>query len=167
MYQPYLGEIALCSFNFPPKGWAFCDGSILQINPSNKALFSLIGNRYGGDGRTTFALPDLRGRIPFAAGKTISVGQSGGEEKHPLTVAEMPSHTHSVYGAAGAANQPSPAGNYWAGQTGLSPFSDTYDTTLATGAISEWGSGVAHENMPPFMALNYVIALIGEYPSSN
>lgn len=166
MYEPYLGEIALCSFNFPPNGWAFCDGSLLQIKP-NQPLFSLLGTRYGGDGITTFALPDLRGRIPFAAGKTISVGQSGGEEKHQLTVAEMPRHTHSVYGAAGAADQPSPANNYWAGQTGLSPFSDSYDTTLAKGAISEWGSDFAHENMPPFLALNYVIALVGIYPSSN
>jgi microcystin-dependent protein len=167
MMNPYLGEIALCSFDFPPKGWAFCDGTLLNIDNSTKALFSLIGNRYGGDGIKTFALPDLRGRIPFGAGKTISVGQSGGEEKHHLTISEMPRHTHSVYGGQGAADQPSPANNYWAGNTGMSPFSDTYDTTLAKGAISEWGSDQAHENMPPFQALNFVIALRGEFPSDN
>lgn len=167
MQNPYLGEIALCSFDFPPKGWAFCDGTLLNIDKNTQALFSLIGNRYGGDGVTNFALPDLRGRISFGAGKTISVGQSGGEEKHRLTVPEMASHTHSVYGANGAANQSSPANNYWAGNTGMSPFSDSFDTTLAKDAVSDWGSDQAHENMPPFLALNYVIALYGEFPSVN
>lgn len=164
MPQPYLGEIRICSFDFPPKDWAFCDGSLLKI-AGNQGLFSLIGTTYGGDGKTNFALPDLRGRIPFDDGKTISLGQSGGEEKHTLTIAEIPKHTHSVYASNEPANQPSPVNNFWAGSKEISPFSNSYDTELAKGAISEFGSDHSHENMPPFLVLNFVISLAGIYPS--
>jgi microcystin-dependent protein len=166
MPEPFLGEIKLCSFDFPPRGWAFCDGSLLEIKP-NQPLFSLIGTRYGGDGVTNFALPDMRGRIPFDEGKTVALGQSGGEEKHQLTIAEMPKHNHSAYASNEAANQGSPINNFWAGNTGMSPFSDSYDTTLAKVAVSESGSDQPHENMPPFLVLNYVIALQGIFPSPN
>lgn len=161
---PFLGEIIPCSFDFPPKGWAFCNGQLLNIN-ENQALFSLLGTTYGGDGKTTFALPDMRGRVPVCSGQTISRGQTGGEEKHTLTVEEMARHTHSIYGSGATADQASPTGNFFAGGAGNSSFASDHDTQMSSGAVSNFGSNQSHENMPPFFALNYVIALQGVFPS--
>lgn len=166
MTEAYLGEIKLCSFNYPPKGWAFCDGKLLTIS-KNQALYTLLGTRYGGDGITTFALPDLRGRVPIHYGQQFKFGESGGEEKHKLTISEMPRHTHSVYASNSAANQGSPSNNFWAGETGVSPFSNKFDTQMANGAVDFSGSDQPHENMSPFLVLNFLIAIEGQFPSAN
>ncbi|HQU86245.1 MAG TPA: tail fiber protein [Pyrinomonadaceae bacterium] len=162
--QPYLGDIFPCAFDFPPKGWAFCNGQLLQISQHN-ALFSLLGTTYGGDGKTTFALPDLRGRVPVGAGQTLKRGQTGGEEKHTLTVDELARHTHSFYASGAAADQSSPVNNFCAGGAGNSSFASTHDTQLASSAVSNFGSNQPHENMPPYFVLNYIIALQGIFPS--
>src|SRR3979409_2356722 len=113
MSQPFMGEIKIISWNFAPKGWAFCNGQLLPIN-QNQALFSLLGTTYGGDGRVNFALPDLRGRVPIHAGGGFTLGQRAGEESHTLIVAELGAHTHPVTASSNAADQTSPAGTYFA-----------------------------------------------------
>src|SRR5258708_2105446 len=110
MAEPFLAEIKLIAFTFPPKGWAFCNGQLLPIN-QNQALFSLLGTTYGGDGRTNFALPNLQGRVPVHVGNGILLGQSGGEVTHQLTIAEMAAHTHIPNASSNAADAASPANN--------------------------------------------------------
>ena len=181
MAQPFLGDIEAFSFNFAPKGWAICAGQLLPIN-QNQALFSLLGTTFGGDGRTTFALPDLRGRIANGAGQgqglaPYALGQTGGQESHTLTLNEMPAggHTHAIAavnnGATGGTNVPGPAvtlASGYSSQTG-SPTVNIYGPappTIAMGALAPTG-GQAHENRMPFLALNYCIALQGVFPSRN
>src|ERR687892_1052241 len=113
MAEPFLSEIRIFSFNFPPKGWAFCNGQLLPIN-QNQALFSLLGTTYGGDGRVNFALPDLRARVPMHEGSGHTLGERGGEQAHTLTVTELPAHTHAANAAANAGDTPIPTGNYLA-----------------------------------------------------
>src|SRR5713101_1167245 len=119
MAEPFLSEIRIMSFGFPPKGWALCDGQLMPIN-QNQALFSLLGTTYGGNGQTTFGLPDLRGRVPFHMGNGFLEGQAGGEQTHTLTISETPLHTHTLVGnnavVGGTANATaaSPTSNYWA-----------------------------------------------------
>src|SRR5205085_7875546 len=113
MSEPFLGEVKVISWNFPPKGWAFCNGQLLPIN-QNQALFSILGTTYGGDGVTTFALPNLQGRIPVHPGDGISLGQAGGEATHTLTVPELPSHPHGADAAPQAPDQPTAQGFLWA-----------------------------------------------------
>src|SRR5438045_1038038 len=117
MSEPFLSEIKIVSFNFPPKGWALCNGQLLPIN-QNQALFSLLGTTYGGDGRTTFGLPDLRGRIPIHVGNGHTLGERAGEENHTLNISEMPSHAHPVSASNATPNQGTPAGNMWASNSG-------------------------------------------------
>jgi microcystin-dependent protein len=181
MAEPFLGDIEAFSFNFAPKGWAFCAGQLLPIN-QNQALFSLLGTNFGGDGVRTFALPDLRGRIANAFGQgpglaNYTLGQTSGEESHTLAVNEMPAggHSHSVAatnnGTTGGTNVPSPAvtlGSGYSSQAG-SPAVNIYSSaapTIAMGSLSPAG-GQPHENRMPFLALNYCIALQGIYPSRN
>jgi microcystin-dependent protein len=167
MAEPFLAEIRVVSFNFPPKGWALCNGQLLPIN-QNQALFSLLGTTYGGDGRTTFALPNLQGRVPIQTGGGFALGQSGGEAGHVLTVAEIPAHSHSVAAASGAGTAQSPQGNFWASIGMFDAYSDaTPDSTLNPGAIATTGANQPHDNMPPFLVLNFVIALQGIFPSRN
>ncbi|QGN34367.1 phage tail protein [Microlunatus sp. Gsoil 973] len=165
MSDPFLGEIRLVSFNFPPRGWAFCNGQLLQIN-QNQALFSIVGTTYGGDGRTTFALPNFAGRMPIHQGQGFTVGQQGGEATHTLTVAEMPAHNHPAL-AGGAANGSSPNGTTWAPADGALEYSNAANTTMSRAAIADGGGNQAHENRPPFLVLNFIIALVGVYPSAN
>src|SRR5690348_9824796 len=113
MSEPFIAEIRIISFTYPPKGWAFCNGQLLPIN-QNQALFSLLGTMYGGDGRTTFALPNLQGRTPFHVGPGFTQGQTGGEDAHTLTGNELPAHTHQAIASSNAADQASPVNNYWA-----------------------------------------------------
>src|ERR1700722_3805464 len=113
MSTPYLGEIKIFSFSFPPKGWSLCNGQLLPIN-QNQALFSLLGTTYGGDGRTTFALPNLQGRVPLHFGAGFTQGQSAGETAHTLITSELPAHTHTVVASSNVADQGSPQNNYWA-----------------------------------------------------
>lgn len=164
MAEPYLGEIHLFAFNFAPKGYAICDGSILPIQQYT-ALYSLLGTTYGGNGQTTFALPDLRGRVPVHPnGSTIALGSSAGEEAHTLTQAEMPAHTHLPMGSSTTANVPSPVGAAWAGSP-AKPYANSANVQMNPSALGTAGQSQAHSNMQPFLTLNFCIALQGIYPS--
>jgi microcystin-dependent protein len=165
MAEPFLSEIRIMSFSFPPKGWALCDGQLLPIN-QNQALFSLLGTTYGGDGRVNFALPDLRGRTPIHDGNGHTLGERGGEQAHTLSVAELPTHTHPAMASPIAGNDPNPAGNLLA-----SPLNSTYRPSLDSpvdldpGTITNTGGSQAHLNMQPYLVLNFSIALQGIFPS--
>lgn len=165
MSEPFLAEIRLIGFNFAPHGWAFCDGQILPIN-QNQSLYSLLGTTYGGDGQTSFALPDIRGRVPIHKGNGFQLGQKDGEETHTLAAHEMPNHDHQVQGASVNADTRVPDGNRFA--RALNAYTSPQNLTqLASGTVANAGGGQAHENMQPFLALNYVIALQGLFPSMN
>ena len=166
MSDPFIGEIKVISFNFPPKGWAFCNGQLLPIN-QNQALFSILGTTYGGDGRTTFGLPNMQARMPVHQGNGFTLGQLGGEVAHTLTVNEMPAHNH-VPQAASAATNPggTPAGSVWA-QNGDAMFAAAPAANLAAGAISNSGGSQPHSNESPYLVLNFIIALVGIFPSQN
>jgi len=168
MTTPYLGEIKLVSFNFAPKGWAFCNGQYLPIN-QNQALFSLLGTTYGGNGQTTFALPDLRGRMPVHTGDDVSLGQAGGEFAHTLTVNEIPSHSHRAYASIAQATLADPTGALLArkGRLTADNFNGTSDTYLVSTQVSNTGGSQPHNNTQPFLTLNFVIALQGVFPSQN
>jgi len=166
MSEPFLSEIKLVSFNFPPKGWAFCNGQLLPIN-QNQALFSLVGTTYGGDGRTTFALPNLQRCAPIHMGNGFALGQTGGEQAHTLIVSELPSHTHIPSGANSAPNQPHAAGNTWANAPGNNAYAAAPNASMNPTVIGNVGGSQAHQNMQPYLTLNFVIALVGIYPSQN
>ena len=170
MSEPFLAEVRIVGFNFAPRGWAFCDGQILPIN-QNQSLYSLLGTTYGGDGRTSFALPDLRGRAPMhpgtvGDGSTVSQGQKSGEESVSLTAAEIPQHSHDLSGASSAGNSPIPTGNVLASYTGGYAPSGSAATSLAS-PTGNTGGGQAHNNMQPSLALSFCIALQGLFPSRN
>lgn len=165
MGTPYLSEIRIFSFNFPPKGWAACNGQILPIN-QNQALFALLGTTYGGDGRVNFALPNLQGRIPIHTGGDFTLGQSGGEQAHTLIASEMPQHTHVPVGSSNAPSQASPANNLWAAQTD-GAYLPSANTTMNPASITNAGGSQPHDNMPPYSVLNFCIALQGIFPSRN
>ncbi|GCE77452.1 phage tail protein [Cellulomonas biazotea] len=162
MSEPFLAEIRLTAFGFPPRGWAQCNGQLLPIN-QNQALFSLLGTVYGGDGRVTFALPDLRGRVPVHEGAGLTLGQVGGEEAHTLTVGELPAHTHPVRAAA-ASDRTAPGQGRWA-VTDAPHYGPTPQAVMADGLVGPTGGSQPHENMPPYAALQAVIALVGIFPS--
>jgi microcystin-dependent protein len=163
MSAPFLAEIKIISWNFAPRGWAFCNGQFLPIN-QNQALFSLLGTMYGGNGQTTFALPDFRGRAPMHVGNGFIQGQSGGQEFHTVTNSEMPTHNHVVNGNSSPGTTNIPTGNFLA-NSNASPYRTTGDTTFSPGMISNTGGSQPHENRPPFLVLNFVIALQGIFPS--
>jgi microcystin-dependent protein len=179
MSEPFLGQISIFSFNFAPRGWTMCNGQLLAIN-QNQALFALLGTTYGGNGQTTFALPNLRGLVPLHFGQGLglssyTLGQSGGQESHTLNVAEMPAHTHTPQ-YAGTADQAAPGGNLWAADpNGNITFATTSgNEVMATdpndntkNAIGSAGGGQPHENRCPFLVLNFCIALQGIFPSRN
>lgn len=165
MSEPFIGEIRMTSWGFAAKGWALCQGQTLQIS-QYQALFSLLGTMYGGDGQTTFKLPDLRGRVPIRFGQNVQ-GTSAGEEQHTLASSEMPMHTHSVYGSTGAADQGLPQDAFWAGQTGQSPFANSANVGLWPGTITNAGNSQPHANMAPFLTISFMIALDGIYPPRN
>jgi microcystin-dependent protein len=166
MANPYIGEIRIFAGNFAPSGWSFCDGSILAISQYS-TLFNLIGTTYGGNGTTTFALPDLRGRAPVHLGAGYVIGQNGGLESVALTVAQLPNHTHVPQAAIGTAGTPvdSPANNYWSGWTGGQYANAAPVASLASSAIGSAGGSQPHDNMVPFLTINFIISLFGVYPS--
>ena len=162
--DPFLGEIRLVSFNWAPSGWALCDGRILSIQ-QNQALFSLLGTTYGGNGTTTFALPNLQGRTPIHASASYPLGSNSGEARHTLAGAELPGHTHLVNASSNTADQTSPAGNYWANGGTRTAYASQGAEQMSAQAIANAGAGQSHENWSPYLVLNFVIALIGIYPS--
>jgi len=166
MAEPFLAEVRIFSFNFAPKGWAQCSGQLLPIN-QNQALFALLGTTYGGNGQTTFALPDLRGRVPMHAGGGLTLGQRGGEESHTLSLNEMPMHTHQAKASANGPTVTAPTNNFWASKTGFTPYGRTADTAMSVQAIGNTGGSQPHENRSPYLTLNCCIALQGIFPSQN
>ena len=153
--------------NFAPVNWAFCDGSVLAIS-QNEALFNLIGTTYGGDGVSTFNLPDLRGRIPMHQGAGFVLGQLGGTESVTLTSQQVPQHTHAALARSTSSDSPNPAGAVW-GATAESQYgtADTINAQMNASAIGSVGGSQPHENRPPFMVVNFIIALFGVFPSQN
>ena len=167
MSEPFLGEIKIISWNYAPKGWAFCNGQFLPIN-QNQALFALLGTTYGGNGQTTFALPDFRGRAPIHVGAGFIQGQKGGETAHTLTVSEMPQHTHVAQAYSQNGDSVVPTGNTLGTVNNLyAPFGGGGVVSLPPGTIGNVGGSQPHLNMQPYLALNFIIALIGIFPSRN
>lgn len=162
MAEPFLSEIRIVSFGFAPKGWAQCDGQLLPIN-QNQALFSLLGTTFGGDGRVNFALPDYRGRMPIHVGVGHTLGERGGAAAHTLTISELPEHTHVPRATSATGRATGPAGNIFAASRGSYAASATVATHA--NAIASEGGSQPHSNLPPFLTLNFVIALQGIFPS--
>ena len=165
MTEPFLSEVKIVSFNFAPKGWALCNGQLLPIN-QNQALFSLLGTTYGGNGQTTFALPNLQGRVPIHIGNGHIQGETSGEENHTLTISEMAAHNHVVSASNADPNQGLPTGNIWANGSGAYS-SASPDTSMNPASISNIGGSQPHSNLQPFLVLNFIIALQGIFPSRN
>jgi microcystin-dependent protein len=164
MAEPFLAEIRIFSFGFPPKGWTLCNGQLLPIN-QNQALFSLLGTTYGGDGRVNFALPNLQGRVSVGVSATHTLGERSGEQGHTLVVAELPAHGHAAK-ASSATTDMNPIGHYWAPDvSGNVTFATAANTALTSAAIANTGGNQAHLNMQPFLTLNFCIALQGIFPS--
>jgi microcystin-dependent protein len=175
MATPFLSEIKILAFNFPPKGYAFCNGQLLPIN-QNQALFSLLGTTYGGDGRTNFALPNLQGKVPMHVGGGHTLGETAGEYNHTVIISEMPQHNHLMQGKAVTANvaAPGPTAALAQGRAAAAgaPAVNIYGTgslneIFAANAISNTGGSQPHQNQQPFLTLNFCIALQGIFPSQN
>lgn len=172
--EPFIGEVRMFAGNFAPRGWALCDGQLLPIS-SNTALFSILGTTYGGDGRTSFGLPDLRGRFPMHPGNgpgltTRQLGQKSGQETVTLTANQIPSHTHTAVMQAdsGVGDSDDPTGKVPARNASSTPvYSDSSTVALDSSAVvvGSGGGGQPHNNMPPFLCVNYIIALQGIFPS--
>jgi microcystin-dependent protein len=166
MAEPFLSEIRIMSFSFAPKGWAMCNGQLMPIN-QNQALFSLLGTTFGGDGRVNFALPDQRGRAPIHVGSGHTLGERGGEPAHTLTLSELPTHPHLVAASTvDTGGNDNPTGRF------LGSASGVYHTfaspqTISPGTIGNAGGSQAHQNMQPYLVLNFCIALQGIFPSPN
>lgn len=168
--EPFLGEISIVSFNFAPKGWALCNGQQLPIN-QNQALFSLLGTTYGGNGQTTFALPDLRDRIPLHVGSGHIQGERAGAVTQTLTIQQLPTHAHTYDGVTDPADQPTPAGNRLAAvdpQTIGNVYGPPQSLVAMAGTmVSNVGGSQPHNNLHPVLTLNFIIALQGIFPSRN
>jgi microcystin-dependent protein len=170
MAQPYIGEIRMTGFNFAPVGWALCDGQTLAIS-QNSALFQLIGTTYGGEGQTTFNLPNLQSRIPFhvgsGAGNYLTLGELSGTENVTLITSQIPGHSHTLAASSAPGTQPTPASGVWAAST-LGEFStETKAHTMDPSTIVATGGGRPHDNMPPYPVINFIISLFGVYPTQN
>jgi microcystin-dependent protein len=167
MAEPFLSEIRIMSFGFPPKGWATCDGQLLPIN-QNQPLFALLGTTFGGDGRVNFALPDLRGRTPIHVGSGHTLGERGGEQAHTLSIAELPQHVHQVnVNTTTTGGTAACGGNVLGGANNVYHAAGGATTTLKPETISTVGGSQAHLNMQPFLTLSFCIALQGIFPSQN
>lgn len=161
--EPFLGEIRLVSFGFQPRDWALCNGQIMSI-AQNQALFALLGTMYGGNGQTTFALPDLRGRVPVHTSDVNLQGTRVGVEAHTLTAAELPTHTHALLASDGAATTGLPGGNLPA-QGPSAIYGTTPTVALHASSLTNVGGGQPHSNLMPYLTLSYIISLVGIFPS--
>ncbi|MGA7672506.1 MAG: tail fiber protein [Nitrolancea sp.] len=167
MAQPYVGEIRIFAGNFAPAGWMFCEGQLLPIS-EYETLFNLIGTTYGGDGQSTFSLPDLRGRIPLHQGNGFILAETGGTEEITLTVPQTPSHSHLLFGSAANATTTSPTSNVPGTMPEVTTFAygtDLPSTTLNSSSISSVGGSQPHNNFQPYVCINYIISLFGIFPS--
>lgn len=169
----YIGQIGIYGFNFAPSGWSFCDGRLVPIT-QNTALFSLLGTTYGGNGQTTFALPDLRSRTPMhspSSGGSLVLGEMAGTETTPLMISQMPMHTHAFMATNTASDKATDVNNVFAqgvkASTNPSAYGGPADTPLAPQMITTAGGSVPHENLQPFLGLNFCIAMTGRFPSRN
>ena len=169
MAEPFLGEIRMFSFNFAPKGWALCNGQLLPIN-QNQALFSLLGTTYGGNGATSFGLPDLQGRVPVHPGSDVVLGQKAGNEAVTLIASQLPAHNHPVRASSDVANAISAAGAVLAGKPrgGVDVYANPSNLVpLAAGSVGNTGSSQPHPNIQPSLVISFCIALQGIFPSPN
>jgi microcystin-dependent protein len=167
MAQPYVGEIRMFAGTFAPAGWMFCEGQLLPIS-ENETLFNLIGTTYGGDGQATFALPDLRGRIPIHQGNGFNLAETGGAETVTLTVQQIPNHTHNLSGSTANASSTNPGGNVGARVTVAAVFAYGTDSPLqplSPLAVVPTGGSQPHENFQPYLCINFIISLFGIFPS--
>ncbi len=166
MTEPFLAELRIVSFSFAPRGWAFCNGQLLPIN-QNQALFSLLGTTFGGNGTVNFALPNLQGTTAMHTSGVHPLGQAGGESNHQLTLGEMPAHTHTVRAGSTPASVVSPDKAGWANSAPQALYAATPNTAMASTAVGSAGGSFRHNNLPPYLVLNVIIALQGIYPSRN
>jgi microcystin-dependent protein len=166
MATPFIGEIKMFGGNFAIRGWAFCDGSLVPIT-SNEALYQLIGTTFGGDGQTTFALPNLQGRMPVHVGSGFVLGQQGGSESVTLNQNQLPGHTHTAQAQSAAGNLGSPSGAVWAQSTLNQYSSAAANATMNPALIQPTGGNQPHENMMPFLTVTFLIALEGVFPTQN
>ena len=167
MAQPYVGEIRMFAGNFAPAGWAFCDGQLMPIS-ENETLFQLIGTTYGGDGQSTFAMPDLRGRVPLHFGNGLSLAETGGVESVTLTTPQIPVHNHALLATLNQGAQNPPAQQLLAQSPTQNAFpygTDVPPATLNQGTISPTGGSQPHENFQPYLCINFIISLFGIFPS--
>lgn len=169
MAEPFLGEIRLMSFVYAPQGWALCNGQFMAIN-QNQALFALLGTTYGGNGQTTFALPDFRGRVPIHVGNGHTVGERAGEQAHTVTVAEMPTHAHSAHASTAAATTAFPTTSHVLAQSAGANLYGAASSNLVAmnpGMIANVGGSQAHQNMQPFLTISFCIAITGIFPTQS
>ncbi len=167
MSEPFLGEIKIISWNYAPKGWAFCNGQQLPIN-QNQALFSLLGTMYGGNGQTTFALPDFRGKLPIHVGAGFTQGQVGGEYAHTLTMSEMPQHLHFMNATNNDGSSPNPGNTVILSKAVANAYGPaTSLVAMNPASITNTGGSQPHTNTQPYLVLNFIIALQGIFPSRN
>lgn len=165
MAQPYVGEVRLFGGNFAPAGWMFCDGQLVPIS-EYETLFNLIGTTYGGDGEATFAMPDLRGRVPLHQGNGFIMGETGGAEQVTVTVTQLPAHTHGLLASRASGTLDSPVGAVPAVAPQLRPYTEsTPNTALAPGSLAGAGGSQPHENMQPYLGVSFIISAFGIYPS--
>ena len=165
MAQPYVGEIRIFAGNFAPAGWMFCEGQLLPIS-ENETLFQLIGTTYGGDGQSTFALPDLRGRLPLHQGNGFILAETGGAEQITLTVNQVPAHSHPLLGSGVSGVQASPSGSLLATSTVITPYApETANAAMAPTAIGVVGGSQPHNNFQPYLCVDFIISLFGIFPS--
>jgi microcystin-dependent protein len=166
MSSPFIGEIRMFGGNFAPAGWAFCNGALMAID-QNDALFQLIGTTYGGDGQTTFALPNLQSRVPVHVGPGYTLGQNGGVETVTLTVSQLPAHTHTVQASSAGSGSSDPTNNFWASSPATKQYAASANTQMAPGAMGSTGGNQPHDNMLPFLAINFILSLFGIFPSQS
>src|SRR5262245_14328561 len=165
MGQPYVGEIRMFGGNFAPAGWMFCEGQLLPIS-ENETLFQLIGTTYGGDGQSTFALPDLRGRIPLHQGSGFTLAETGGAEEITLTVSQIPAHSHPLLASGDLGDEVNPANNLVANSQGVIPFLEDFPSlNMHTQAITPVGGSQPHTNLQPYLCVSFIISLFGIFRS--